>query len=74
MVTAIVLMQVEAGTVEDVYKAIEKIEFIETVHIVTGPYDIIAYAELPSRLDFRKFVNSIHDVKGVLRTETCVAI
>ncbi len=74
MVTAIVLMQVEAGTAEDVYKAIEKIDLIETIHIVTGPYDIIAYAELPSRLDFRKFVNSIHDVKGVIRTETCVAI
>ena len=74
MVTAIVLIQVEAGTAEEVYAAIEKIEMVDTVHIVTGPYDIIAYAELPSRMDFRKFVNKIHDAEGVKRTETCVAI
>ena len=74
MVTTIVLIRAEAGTVEDVYAAIEKIELIELIHMVTGPYDIIAYAELPSRADFREFVNRFHDVKGVIRTETCVVI
>jgi DNA-binding Lrp family transcriptional regulator len=74
MVVAIVLIQVKAKTAEEVIKAIESIEHVEKVHMVTGPYDVIAYAELPSRGDFRRFVNDIHDVEGVLRTETCVGI
>ncbi len=74
MVVAIVLIQVKAKTAEDVIKAIENIEHVEKIHMVTGPYDVIAYAELPSRGDFRRFVNDIHDVEGVLRTETCVGI
>ena len=74
MVVAIVLIQVKAKTAEDVITAIENIEHVEKVHMVTGPYDVIAYADLPSRGDFRRFVNDIHDVEGVLRTETCVGI
>ena len=74
MVVAIVLIQVKAKTAEDVITAIENIEHVEKVHMATGPYDVIAYADLPSRGDFRRFVNDIHDVEGVLRTETCVGI
>ncbi|MGY5876204.1 MAG: Lrp/AsnC ligand binding domain-containing protein [Candidatus Thorarchaeota archaeon] len=74
MVTTIVLIQIKAGTVDEVQAAIEKIEWIEMIHVVTGPYDIIVYAELPSQMNFRDFVNRIHDAEGVLRTETCITI
>lgn len=74
MVIAIVLIQVKAKTAEEVVSALEKTNYIEKVHMVTGPYDVIAYGDIPSRGDFRKFVNSIHDIEGVLRTETCVEL
>ena len=74
MVIAIVLIQVKAKTAEEVVSALGNTNYIEKVHMVTGPYDVIAYANIPSRGDFRKFVNSIHDIDGVLRTETCVEI
>jgi DNA-binding Lrp family transcriptional regulator len=42
--------------------------------MVTGPYDIIAYADIPEKSGFRRLVESIHDAPGVDRTETCMAI
>ena len=74
MIVVIVLVQVEAKTVEAASKAIEEAEYVKNVHVVTGPYDIIAYAELPSRSKFRRLVSDIHDAPGVVRTETCVGI
>ena len=74
MIVVIVLVQVEAKTVETASKAIEEVEYVKIVHVVTGPYDIIAYAELPSRSNSRRLVSDIHDAPGVVRTETCVGI
>ncbi|MHA1484111.1 MAG: Lrp/AsnC ligand binding domain-containing protein [Candidatus Thorarchaeota archaeon] len=74
MIVVIILVQVEAKTVEAASKAIEEAEYVKNVHVVTGPYDIIAYAEIPSRSNFRRLVSDIHDAPGVVRTETCMSI
>ncbi len=74
MEKAIVLIQVEKGTAQTVRAAMEKINNVEWAHMVTGPYDVIVYADLPTRKEFRKFVDIIHEVNGVVRTETCVGI
>ncbi len=74
MIEVIVLTQVEPKTVEAASKAIEEVEYVKNVHIVTGPYDIIAYAELPSRSKFRRLVSDIHEAPGVIKTETCISI
>jgi len=74
VVIVIVLIQVEVGKAEAALKHIEKINDIQNVHMVTGPYDVIAYADLPSKGGFRKLVESVHDAPGVTRTETCMAI
>jgi len=74
MVVVIVLIQVEAKTVEGASKAIEEVEYVKNVHVVTGPYDIIAYTEIPSRSNIRRLVGDIHDAPGVVRTETCIGI
>lgn len=68
------LIQVKAGTASAAFDAIEKIRDIQHVHMVTGPYDIIAYADIPVKAGFRKLVESIHDAPGVERTETCMSI
>lgn len=74
VVLAIVLINVKTGKAESVQEAVEKIDFVTRVNMVTGPYDIIAYAELPSRIDFRKLINSLHDIEGLTKTETCVGL
>jgi len=74
MIVVIILVQVEAKTVEAASKAIEEVEYVKNVHVVTGPYDIIAYAEIPSRSNFHRLVSDIHDAPGVVRTETCMSI
>lgn len=74
MVIVIVLIQVEVGKAKAALSHIEKINNIQNVYMVTGPYDVIAIVDLPSKGDFRKLVEAIHDAPGVTRTETCMAI
>ncbi|MHA1924741.1 MAG: Lrp/AsnC family transcriptional regulator [Candidatus Thorarchaeota archaeon] len=74
MVTVIVLIQVKPGTAADVCAVAEKIEQVQKAYIVTGPYDVIAIAELPSRAGFRRLVDEFHEAPGVTRTETCMSI
>jgi DNA-binding Lrp family transcriptional regulator len=74
MVVVIVLVQVKAGTASSALAEIEKISDMKHVHMVTGPYDIIAYADIPVKAGFRKLVEQVHDAPGVERTETCMAI
>ncbi len=68
------LIQGRAGTIWDAAQRIEEIEGVQTVHTVTGPYDIIVYAELPSAEGLRSLTKQIHDIDGVERTETCIAM
>lgn len=74
MVVVIVLVQVKVGTASAAFEAIQKVKDVQKVHMVTGPYDIIAYADIPVKAGFRKLVESIHDAPGVERTETCMSI
>lgn len=73
-VVVYVLIRVQAGKVWDVAQAIGKLQKVRRASVVTGPYDVIAYAELPSTEDLRRLMEGIHGVEGVTRTETCIAI
>ncbi|MFX1318400.1 MAG: Lrp/AsnC ligand binding domain-containing protein [Promethearchaeota archaeon] len=73
-VVVYILIRVEAGKVWDVAQAIGKISGVDRSNVVTGPYDVIAYAVLPSTEDLREVMEGIHSVDGVNRTETCIAI
>ena len=68
------LIQGRAGTIWDATKRIEEIEGVKTAHTVTGPYDIVVYAELPTADGLQKLTKSIHEIDGVERTETCIAL
>jgi DNA-binding Lrp family transcriptional regulator len=74
MVVVIVLIKVLAKQSEATLEHIEKIPEVEHVHMVTGPYDIIAYADIPEKSGMRRLVENIHDAPGIERTETCMAI
>ncbi len=74
MVDTVVLVAVKVGAAERVAKALQEIEEIEKVLIVTGPYDVVALADIPKKKDFRRFVNTVHEIDGITRTETCIGI
>ena len=74
MVTVIMLIQSRAGSPWNATKEIEQIEHVKTAHTVTGPYDIVVYAELPGANDLRELTKQIHAIEGVERTETCIAM
>ncbi len=74
MVTVIILIQSRAGSPWNATKEIEQIEYVKMAHTVTGPYDIVVYAELPAANALRELTKAIHAVEGVERTETCIAM
>ena len=74
MIDTVVLITVKVGTSDAVAKAVEKVDKVDKVLIVTGPYDVIALAELPAKSDYKPFINAIHEIDGIVRTETCLAI
>ncbi|MFX0107235.1 MAG: Lrp/AsnC ligand binding domain-containing protein, partial [Candidatus Hodarchaeota archaeon] len=61
MDVVIVLIKVQAGQVGNAAERIQKVEGVKNVHIVTGPYDIIVYSEIPERSKFRRLVDAIHE-------------
>ncbi|TFF95130.1 Lrp/AsnC family transcriptional regulator [Candidatus Thorarchaeota archaeon] len=74
MVVAIVLIHVTGGKAKEVHEAIGKINGVKQVHVVTGPYDVIAYIDLPDRSEYRGTIFEIHEIPGVAQTETCIAL
>ncbi|MFW9788601.1 MAG: Lrp/AsnC ligand binding domain-containing protein [Candidatus Thorarchaeota archaeon] len=70
---AIILIKTKAGRAFKACEAIQKIEGIVNVHVVTGPYDIIAIAD-SLNVSLQSILTSTHNVRGVERTETCLTI
>ena len=74
MVGVYVLVRVNPGTVWKVSESLQDIEQLENVDILTGPYDIIVHAELPSNQDLRLLLDDMHAIPDISQTETCIAI
>ncbi|MFW9921111.1 MAG: Lrp/AsnC ligand binding domain-containing protein [Candidatus Thorarchaeota archaeon] len=74
MIDTVVLITVKVGASDAVASELQKVPRVEKVLIVTGPYDVIALAELPAKSDYKPFINAIHEIDGIVRTETCLAI
>ncbi len=69
-----VLIQAAGKGIWDICQEIEKIEGVKTVQVVVGTFDAIAYVELNSANELKQFLESIHKIEGITRTETCIAI
>jgi len=69
----IVLIQAVGKQIWDVCNEIKRIAGVKTVQIVVGPFDAIIYAELSSPNDLRQFLDDIHGIVGIIKTETCIA-
>jgi DNA-binding Lrp family transcriptional regulator len=72
---AFVLIETAVGRNKEVATALEQLEGIESVDIVTGPYDIIAVIEATSLNDVGDIVTGkIHPIAGISRTVTCLSL
>ncbi|MGA9348117.1 MAG: Lrp/AsnC ligand binding domain-containing protein [Anaerolineae bacterium] len=74
-VKAYILANVEVGLGEDVIEALSAIEGVKSAHNVTGPYDVIAFIEVPDTDALGELViTEIQLIDGIDYTLTCVVI
>lgn len=72
---AYVLIEAEAGQVGSVIATLQRLPGVAQIDAVTGPYDVIALIETDDARDIGRLVmNEIHQVTGIKRTVTCLAI
>ncbi len=72
---AYLLVETAVGKTREVAGTLTGLEGIESVDVVTGPYDIIAVINTSDMSVVGNLVTGhIHTVPGVVRTVTCVAV
>ena len=72
---AYVLIETAVGRTKELTSAIERIEGVQAVDPVTGPYDIIAIIVGENLSNIGDLVTGkIHPIPGIARTVTCLAI
>ena len=72
---AFLLVETAVGRTRDVANTLRGLDGIESVDVVTGPYDIIAVISGEDMSVVGGLVTeNIHTVVGVVRTVTCVAV
>ncbi|MBB5872188.1 DNA-binding Lrp family transcriptional regulator [Allocatelliglobosispora scoriae] len=75
MVHAYILIQTEVGKARDVAAAIESIAGVARVDAVTGPYDVVVFAEAPNVDELgRLILSNVQTVAGITRTLTCSVV
>ena len=72
---AYLLVETAVGKTRDVASALAGLEGVDSVDVVTGPYDIIAVINTADMAGVGTLITEkIHSVPGVVRTVTCVAV
>jgi DNA-binding Lrp family transcriptional regulator len=72
---AYLLVETAVGKTRGVANTLRGLSGIETVDVVTGPYDIIAVINGDDMSAVGTLVTEgVHTVQGVVRTVTCVAV
>jgi DNA-binding Lrp family transcriptional regulator len=69
---AFILLQVHVGTDAKVARRVAELPGVISVHVVTGPHDIVVRAEADSIDELGKRVlRPMADIEGIARTLTC---
>ncbi len=75
MPTAIVLINTEIGTEQDVFEQLSKIEGVKEAYIVYGVYDIVAKLEADNMDSLKEIVaNKIRKLDRVRSTLTMIVV
>ena len=68
------LLECSSGMVWKVADAIIKIDGIKMAHVVTGNFDVIAFAEFSNIDALTALIQKVQTIKGVQKTQTAVAM
>ena len=72
---AFILIETDVGKTREVVTALEGLDGITSVDVVTGPYDIIAVMEAETLGSIGDIVTGkVHTIGGIQRTVTCLAV
>ncbi len=75
MVQAYVLITAAIGQVRQVSKELEGLRGVKSVHVVTGPYDIIVFVEAKDLATLTNtVVEGIHKIKSVVDTNMAIVV
>jgi len=75
LITSYVLVQLAPGKAKAALKSISRIDGVKMAHAVTGPFDVIAFAEVPDLDSLSNLVLAkIQGVDGVEKTQTAVVV
>lgn len=73
--SAYILIEALPGKGIDLVNIIKEIKGIKTIHLVTGPYDVIAFAEAADLKSLGELiVKKIQATGLVARTLTCITV
>ena len=74
MVTSIILMQIERSKINEVAEQLAEMDGISEVYSVSGQYDLIAIARVPSNDDLADLVTKkMRSLTSMLKSETMLA-
>ena len=71
---AFILIQNQVGNSPNIIAELQRFGGIKSTNFVTGKYDVIAVAEVPNLTDLNPLISKIHNISGIGRTTTCLAI
>jgi len=75
MTKAYILVEALPGKAIELINAIKSLTGVKTVHLVTGPYDVIAFVETADLKSLGEFiVKKIQATGCVARTLTCITV
>lgn len=75
MVQAYVLIQTDTGRAASVANAIRELDGVINTEAVTGPYDVVVFAEAADVDALGQLVvMSIQPIEGIVRTLTCPVV
>ncbi len=74
-ITSYILVQLAPGKAKAAVRAISRIDGVKMAHAVTGPFDVIAFAEVADLDSLSNLVLAkIQSVGGVEKTQTAVVV
>ena len=72
---AFILIETAVGRTREVADTLRGVGGMQSVDVVTGPYDVIAVIDATDINTMGSLVTAkIHTISGVVRTVTCVAV
>ncbi len=74
-IKAYVLIKADPREIPSIMLALSTFEGVKTADVVTGPYDIIVFAEVKNQDELgRLVISKIHSLEGVKEALTCVVV